>query len=196
MNSNGVTPGREGVKLLALSAAEQPRLSPPCPGAYRRRIVVVDPTMDGRTSMVPSFLALLATLALAEAPPVRHSSGRELPPMPEITAPVLFNTPEANRILAALQVFPADNPWNEPIAHRPLHPRSQAIIASVGPDKRLAYNLDMGFVLVPSDQPKVPVQITLYPKESDKGPFPVPDNAPVEEWPLNGRRLEDWQRAE
>ena len=34
------------------------------------------------------------------------------PPMPKITRPVLFGTPEADRILAALQVFPPDNPWN------------------------------------------------------------------------------------
>ena len=33
----------------------------------------------------------------------------ELPP---ITAPVLFDTPEADRILSAMQIFPPGNPWN------------------------------------------------------------------------------------
>src|SRR5262249_30877654 len=33
------------------------------------------------------------------------------PPMPTITKPVMFDTPEADAILAALQVFPPDNPW-------------------------------------------------------------------------------------
>src|SRR5262249_44692678 len=59
----------------------------------------------------------------------------------------------------------------------------------------LAYNMDMAFVLVPPDQKRVPVKIVNgYPGESDPGPFPVPDNAPVEDWPLNGKSLEEIQR--
>jgi hypothetical protein len=46
----------------------------------------------------------------------KHSSGRNLPVMPLITKPVLFDTPEADRILEAMQVFPADNPWNQDIS--------------------------------------------------------------------------------
>ncbi len=41
------------------------------------------------------------------------------PPMPAVTQPVMFNTPEADKILAALQVFPPDNPWNEDISKLP-----------------------------------------------------------------------------
>ena len=32
--------------------------------------------------------------------------------LPPITKPVLFDTREADRIVQAMQVFPADNPWN------------------------------------------------------------------------------------
>jgi hypothetical protein len=46
----------------------------------------------------------------------------------------------------------------------------------------------MGFVLVPPGQKRVRVQIKGYPDESDKGPFPVPDDLPVEGWPANYRR--------
>src|SRR5690242_2224283 len=113
--------------------------------------------------MISPFPVLLAVLLAADAAPARHSSGRPLPPMPEVTRPVLFNTPEADRILEALQVFPPDNPWNEDISRRPLHPRSKQFVASVGEDKRLAYNLDMCFVLVPPNQKKVPVKLTLFP---------------------------------
>ena len=111
------------------------------------------------------------------------------PPMPKITKPVMFDTPEADAILAALQVFPADNPWNQDISSMPVHPDSARMVASIGSDKPVEYNLDMGFILVPQDQPKVPVKILLYPAESDPGPFPVPDNAPIENWPL--RKNED-----
>jgi hypothetical protein len=102
-----------------------------------------------------------------------------------LTRPVLFDTPEADRILSAMQIFPADNPWNEDISNRPVHPDSAAIIRSIGADKPLGYNLDMNFVLVPPDQPGVPVRVTMYPEESDPGPFPIPANAPIENWPLS-----------
>jgi len=98
--------------------------------------------------------------------------------------PVLFNTPEADQILASLQVFPPDNPWNEDISDRPVDPESAAIIRSIGADKPLGYNLDMNFVLVPPDQTRVPVRVTAFPDESDPGPFPIPPNAPIENWPL------------
>jgi hypothetical protein len=123
-------------------------------------------------------------------------AGADRPPMPAITKPVLFNTPEADAVLAALQVFPPDNPWNEDISKRPVHPNSAKMIAGIGADKRLAYNLDMSFVLVPPDQKRVPVKITMYPAESDPGPYPVPDNAPIEDWPLDGRKLDERQRAQ
>ncbi len=61
---------------------------------------------------------------------------------------------------------------------------SAAIVASIGANASLGYNLDMNFVIVPPGQPRVPVKITMYPKESDPGPFPVPANAPIENWPL------------
>lgn len=121
--------------------------------------------------------AVLSVTAGADPQPAS-----ERPPIPE--TPVLFDTPEADRILAALQVFPPDNPWHEDIGTRPLHPRSGAIIATIGRDKPLGFNLDMNFVLVPPTQPRVPVRITDYPEESDPGPFPVPPNAPIENWPM------------
>ena len=107
------------------------------------------------------------------------------PQAPPVTAPVMFDTTEADRILSGMQIFPADNPWNEDISDRPVHPDSTAIIATIGADKPLGYNLDMNFVIVPPDQPRVPVKVTLYPAESDPGPFPIPSNAPIENWPLS-----------
>jgi hypothetical protein len=101
-----------------------------------------------------------------------------------IDAPVMFDTPEADRLLFAMRIFPPDNPWHEDISARPRHPMSDAIIRGIGADLPLGYNLDMNFVIVPADQPRVPVRITEYPDESDPGPFPIPPNAPIENWPL------------
>jgi hypothetical protein len=108
--------------------------------------------------------------------------------MPSIEKPVPFNTPEADAVLTALEVFPPDNPWNVVVADWPLHPKSKEIVASVGVDKPLRYNPDMGFVLVPPNQKKIDVKLVSYPDESDKGPFPVPDNVPIEGWPANYTR--------
>ena len=111
-----------------------------------------------------------------------------------ITQPVMFNTPRADEILSGLQVFPPDNPWNEDISKHAILPNSNAMIATVGVEKPLAYNLDMAFIVVPASQKRVPVKVTGYPDESDPGPYPVPDNAPIENWPLNGQPLETIQR--
>ncbi|OWK45028.1 hypothetical protein [Fimbriiglobus ruber] len=108
--------------------------------------------------------------------------------MPAIKAPVPFNTPEADAICSALEVFPPDNPWNLLVDEWPVHPSSKAIVASIGANKPLRYNPDMGFVLVPPGQKKVDVKLVSYPDESDKGPFPVPDVIPIEGWPANYKR--------
>jgi hypothetical protein len=126
--------------------------------------------------------------------PAKHSSGRDLPPTPEIKKPVMFNTPEADKVLAAMQVFPANNPWNEDISRLPLLKNSKEMVAGIGAEKPLAFNWDMSFILVPPDQKKVDVKIVSYPDESDRGPYPVPDNAPIEDWPTNGKTLKDIQK--
>src|SRR5262245_19203583 len=107
--------------------------------------------------------------------------------MPKIDRPILFDTPEADAIVSALEVFPPDNPWNLVVEDWPLHPRSKAMIATIGASKPFRANPDMGYVLVPSDQKKVDVKLVGYPAESDKGPFPVPDNTPIEGWPAGYR---------
>ncbi len=109
--------------------------------------------------------------------------------IPAVTESVLFDTPQADEILSALPVFPPDNPFNQAIENWPLHPNSRRIVASIGRDKPLRYNADMAFVLVPPDQPRVPVRIVEYPAESDPGPFPVPDNIPIEGWPVSYQRV-------
>lgn len=108
--------------------------------------------------------------------------------MPEIDRPIAFNTPEADKILEALEVFPPDNPWNILVDEWPVHPRSKQIVEGIGADKPLRYNTDMNFVLVPPNQPKIDVKIVSYPDESDKGPYPVPEILPIEGWPASCTR--------
>jgi hypothetical protein len=89
------------------------------------------------------------------------------------------------------QIFPPSNPWNTDISKYPVHPNSANFIKSIGEDKPL--HPDFGIVwqgapngipycTVPGDQPKVPVTFD-YPDESDPGPYPIPDNPPIEGGP-------------
>ena len=152
----------------------------------------------------PLAFALVAAMALVALGLVNAAAARPRPPLPTITAPLQFGTPEADRILEAMQVFPPNNPWNQDISKMPVAKDSAVLLASIGADKSLGYNLDMGFVLVPPDQRRVVVALHDS-SESDPGPYPVPDNAPIENWPLAvnedqkaltkpGQTLEDMQR--
>lgn len=138
--------------------------------------------------LVPIVVLGIAGLGETQVQPARHSSGRPLPEMPAIRQPISFDTPEADRILEALQVFPADNPWNQDVSKWPIHPNSKNIVASIGPGKVFRCNLDMGFILVPPDQKKIDVKVFRYPDESDPGPFPVPAGMPIEGWPASYKR--------
>lgn len=113
---------------------------------------------------------------------------------PKITQPILFNTKEADAIVAKMQIMPQDNPWNADVSNWPVHRNSAAIVASIGNDKPLRYNPDMAYVLVPPTQPRVELAIVDYPDESDKGPFPIPANVPIEGWPAHFKRDDELKK--
>ena len=93
--------------------------------------------------------------------------------------------------IAGCQLFPPDNPWNTDISALPVHPNSAAFVASIGADRPL--HPDFGtewqgapngipYVVVRGDQPRVPVTFE-YADQSDPGPYPIPDDAPIEGGP-------------
>lgn len=170
------------------------------PVAYRIQGMVGNLKVDLTVTPIP-----LTPAAAPPAKPVRGDPARleriRSTKMPPIDKPILFDTPEADAIVSALEVFPPDNPWNLVVSDWPVHPNSKNIVAAIGADKPFRANPDMGYILVPPNQKRVDVKIVAYPGESDKGPFPVPDNLPIEGWPVeflgpNGPKLslEDVQR--
>jgi len=89
----------------------------------------------------------------------------------------------------ALRIFPADNPWNTDISDYDVHPDSDQFIFSIG--KNTTIHPDFGtvwngapngipYVIVPGSTPPADIRFTAYGDESDPGPYPVPDDAPVE----------------
>jgi hypothetical protein len=85
-------------------------------------------------------------------------------------------------------VFPADNPWNTDVTAAPVHANAANFLASIGtaghlhPDFGTFWDgspIGIPFVHVGSGQAKVPVSFD-YADESDPGPYPIPDDAPIE----------------
>lgn len=143
---------------------------------------------------------LLSVCGVAAADRINHE-GRILGPEPVVTTPILFNTPEADAALSAMQIFPRDSAWNEDISRRPLLANSDAMVAQIIADLRsdrrtLRPFYEMNFVLVPDSQPNVPIDFFNYADESDPGPYPIPANMPVETWPreTGNLTLSEWQR--
>ena len=161
------------------------------------------------------LILLSCLLALNAADRINHA-GRILPDTPVVTTPTLFNTPEADAVMATLQLMPADYAGNEDISDYPLLPNSNAMIAQIeaGFDTRWGtgtawrYDLrgffEMNWVLIPDNQPLQDIELIWYPDESDEvidpqngiARYPIPDNMPIETWPINtgGLSLYDWQR--
>ena len=94
--------------------------------------------------------------------------------------------------LAGCPVFPASNPWNQKVDTLPVAANSAQLIASMGSSGVHAdfgnglYNgsrIGIPYVVVHAKTtPKSPVTFE-YADESDKGPYPIPKNVPVEGYP-------------
>lgn len=146
------------------------------------------------------LIAIALALPLLASDRINHE-GRFLGDLPAVTQPILFNTPEADRVLSAMQIMPRESAWNEDISRRPLLPNSDAMIAQIIADLRsdrrtLRPFHEMNFVLIPDNQPLLPINFFNYADESDPSPYPIPSNLPVETWPreTGGLSLSDWQR--
>jgi len=95
--------------------------------------------------------------------------------------------------LGGCSIFPNDNIWNTPIDTLPVDPNSNAYINMIGPATHPHADFGSGdwplgsgdkigipYVVVPSNQPLVAINISPYASESDPGPYPVPPDAPIE----------------
>jgi hypothetical protein len=80
-------------------------------------------------------------------------------------------------------IFPASNPWNKRVDKLPVAANSDRIVAAIGGDQPL--HPDFGtqygipFTTVGAGQKRVPVSFD-YADESDKGPYPIPADVPLE----------------
>lgn len=122
------------------------------------------------------FLVLFALVACGSAPSGSRGAG---------TAPTL----------SGCQLFPSDHVWNARIDHLPRHTNSIAYVTTIGatatvhPDfgSGLWEGAPIGIPYTTVAGVDGPVDVTFYyDDESDAGPYPIPDNAPVEGAPPGG----------
>jgi len=92
--------------------------------------------------------------------------------------------------LGGCPVFPASNPWNQPVDTLPVAADSAQLIASIGLDAPVHADFGSGlyggsiigipYVVVHGKQtPKSRVRFD-YADESDRGPYPIPRTVPIE----------------
>jgi len=96
-----------------------------------------------------------------------------------------FNGPHPD---LGCEVLPPGDAFNQDVSGLPPHPNSDAYINQIGADggdtlhPDFGSNLDYGipYVVVPGNQPRVPIGFDQYGDESDPGPYPIPPRAPIE----------------
>jgi hypothetical protein len=87
------------------------------------------------------------------------------------------------------RIFPAGNHWNLRVDGLPVHENSGRIVESIGADDNAHADFGSGryeggpigipYTVVPRRQRRVRVSFE-YADESDRGPYPIPRNAPIE----------------
>jgi hypothetical protein len=95
--------------------------------------------------------------------------------------------------------FPADNAWNTDISKAPVDPNSRKLINSIPIANGLHPDFGSGtyagafigipYVVVAGSLPRVRIRFNLYRDESDRGPYPVPPDAPIEGQRPDGRKF-------
>ena len=81
--------------------------------------------------------------------------------------------------IAGCPIFPASNAWNRRVDERPVHPRSDAIVRSIGldgtvhPDFGSGRPIGIPYNVVARDAKRSRVRFQ-YADESDRGPYPLP----------------------
>lgn len=151
-----------------------------------------EPGPRGRL-LIAGLAVVLALTACAVAPPdaPRAATGSTGVSASALGTAQLAATPLAVALgagasLGGRQVFPSDNPWNSPIDQAPVDPDSDALIAGIAGNLHPDFGANwkgkpfgIPYIVVKGSTKKVKVTFH-YAKDSDKGKYPIPRNAPVE----------------
>jgi hypothetical protein len=167
------------------------------PGPARRPGVAI-PRWRGHLHRVPPLSlaprarcapAVAAALLLAGCGP---GASAVPAPAPGVPGPSPGTAPAENGpAIAGCPLLPPDHPWNADVSALPPDARSDALLAEMSPGEPLKLALGtiephygIPWAIVPPEQPLVPIAFGTggmdYSGESDRGPFPIPLDAPIQ----------------
>ncbi len=135
-----------------------------------------------RPHVAASLIALFGVALGCDAPTGRTDPLVPLPP-PGIQPDLGLNAD-----LHGKQIFPVNDLWNQPIDTAQVEPSSALILGTIGLTKPLHPDFGanwsggpfgIAYVVVDNSTPRFTVPFT-YADESDRGPYPVPANPPIE----------------
>ena len=150
-------------------------------GAFGRGVPLSEVTEDIRGQPRTGNPDLGAWQSADQRSPARPRSAK----MPAANQPVPLARPKPTRSSRRWRFFPRTMPSiRSSKPGRRIRIRS-ALWPLLGAINRSATTETWALCSYPPDQPRVPVNIVEYPGESDPGPFPVPDNIPIEGWPVS-----------
>jgi hypothetical protein len=132
---------------------------------------------------------IAVAIGVAAASPSATSS--VLGPYPGLGGCQVFPDPPAS-LPATAPSQPDQTAWRQDISKAPVAPNSAAIVAYIRAHGGDHLHPDFGspraygfpYAVVGAGQRRFPIHYTAYGSESDRGPFPIPSNAPTE----GGRR--------
>jgi hypothetical protein len=176
---------------LPLDLTALPRLQP------RKRTRTATPSVTPlpptatrtNTPMLPT--ATPTRTGTATAPTATRTATAAVPTATRTATPLPSPTATPTPVSSACTIFPADNPWNTDISGYPVHANSATWVNFIGltkflhPDFGTFWNggpIGIPYVVVPANQPRVNVAFQ-YADESDPGPYPIPNNPPIEGGP-------------
>ncbi|MEX2108172.1 MAG: hypothetical protein WD827_04710 [Solirubrobacterales bacterium] len=128
-------------------------------------------------------VATLALVVIAGMPATANALG----PYPDLGGCPVFPDPPAS-LSPRAPSLPNQAAWNQDISKAPIARNSGATIAYINAHGGSFLHPDFGsprpygfpYSVVGTGQSMLPVRYTAYGSESDRGPFPIPLNAPVE----------------
>ena len=102
-----------------------------------------------------------------------------------VSAPASVTANFGIQAVTGCSVFPSNNVWNTRIDSLPVDVNSNAYITTIGATNGLHPDFDSSgggvpFLTIPDTQPYVATSFEIS-DESDPGPYPVPNNAPIED---------------
>lgn len=128
-----------------------------------------------------TFVLVFAALVLAAG------QSAALGPYPGLGGCPVFPRPPRG-LAATAPSLPTQAAWNQDVSQAPLAPNSAATIAYIDAHGGDHLHPDFGspraygfpYAVVGADQRRLPIHYTAYGEESDRGPFPIPKDAPIE----------------